>query len=397
MNGDDALTRHSTSPLVGRSTREARREGASHNAVMRRRMRLTFYARHRAGCRRRAANQRSAHARRRTGARSAQRQPRSRTRRRSVPGFWDPRRRPERPDTSRISPDPLPDRDRLSAVQLRGSGRQSRGLQCRAGAADLRGAEDAVHDPAAPLRHAGGVARRESRRRGDRLPRDHAGDARCASTSPIPIIAPTARFVSLRDERRCPTWARGDSRARRSPWSAAPRTAVSQDLLHRGGGEGFPNMEAAREALRKGEADLLFGDGVALAFWLNGTDRPAAAPSSAARSRKPVFRRRRRHRGPAGQRHAAPGVQLGAVPAVGERPLHRPVAAVFSDQSVLRRFETCKFDAASPRFLFRPLFSHDRRPSIPPSCATRRAVQCLAFRRGPEDRCAAEDASRRTR
>ena len=34
----------------------------------------------------------------------------------------------------------------------------------------------------------------------------------------------------------------------------------------------YPNMEAAREALRRGEADLLFGDGVALAFWLNGTD-----------------------------------------------------------------------------------------------------------------------------
>jgi polar amino acid transport system substrate-binding protein len=34
----------------------------------------------------------------------------------------------------------------------------------------------------------------------------------------------------------------------------------------------FPNMEAAREALRRGEADLLFGDGIALAFWLNGTD-----------------------------------------------------------------------------------------------------------------------------
>ncbi len=28
----------------------------------------------------------------------------------------------------------------------------------------------------------------------------------------------------------------------------------------------------AREALRKGEVDLLFGDGISLAFWLNGTD-----------------------------------------------------------------------------------------------------------------------------
>src|SRR6185503_1065626 len=28
----------------------------------------------------------------------------------------------------------------------------------------------------------------------------------------------------------------------------------------------------ARQALRRGEVDLLFGDGIALAFWLNGTD-----------------------------------------------------------------------------------------------------------------------------
>jgi polar amino acid transport system substrate-binding protein len=33
---------------------------------------------------------------------------------------------------------------------------------------------------------------------------------------------------------------------------------------------GYPNSEAAREALRKGEVDLLFGDGFALSFWLNG-------------------------------------------------------------------------------------------------------------------------------
>ena len=33
----------------------------------------------------------------------------------------------------------------------------------------------------------------------------------------------------------------------------------------------YPNAEAARAALMKGEVDLLFGDGIALAFWLNGT------------------------------------------------------------------------------------------------------------------------------
>ena len=36
--------------------------------------------------------------------------------------------------------------------------------------------------------------------------------------------------------------------------------------------QSFPTTEAARAALKKGEIDLLFGDGVSLAFWLNGTD-----------------------------------------------------------------------------------------------------------------------------
>ena len=34
----------------------------------------------------------------------------------------------------------------------------------------------------------------------------------------------------------------------------------------------YPDAEAAREALRKKEVDLLFGDGISLAFWLNGSD-----------------------------------------------------------------------------------------------------------------------------
>jgi polar amino acid transport system substrate-binding protein len=34
----------------------------------------------------------------------------------------------------------------------------------------------------------------------------------------------------------------------------------------------YRSIDQAREALRRREADLLFGDGFALAFWLNGTD-----------------------------------------------------------------------------------------------------------------------------
>ncbi len=34
----------------------------------------------------------------------------------------------------------------------------------------------------------------------------------------------------------------------------------------------YPNAELARDALRRGDVDLMFGDGISLAFWLNGTD-----------------------------------------------------------------------------------------------------------------------------
>ena len=34
----------------------------------------------------------------------------------------------------------------------------------------------------------------------------------------------------------------------------------------------FDTPALTRDALRKGEVDLLFGDAISLAFWLNGTD-----------------------------------------------------------------------------------------------------------------------------
>jgi polar amino acid transport system substrate-binding protein len=34
----------------------------------------------------------------------------------------------------------------------------------------------------------------------------------------------------------------------------------------------YPNADIARLALRRGDVDLIFGDAISLAFWLNGTD-----------------------------------------------------------------------------------------------------------------------------
>ena len=92
--------------------------------------------------------------------------------------------------------DPLHHRDRLSAVQLFRPRRQSGRLQRRSRADDLRGAEDRLHGPDAAVRYAAAVARRQSRRRGDRLDRGHAGDAQARRFQRS--VLPHARRASWR-------------------------------------------------------------------------------------------------------------------------------------------------------------------------------------------------------
>jgi len=54
----------------------------------------------------------------------------------------------------------------------------------------------------------------------------------------------------------------------------------------------YPNDEALRLALRRGEVDFIFGDGISLAFWINGTDSAdCCAFSGGAVRREPLFRR----------------------------------------------------------------------------------------------------------
>ncbi len=64
----------------------------------------------------------------------------------------------------------------------------------------------------------------------------------------------------------------------------------------------YPNDDALRLALRRGEVDFIFGDAISLAFWVNGTDsgellRILRRPFR----REPLFRRGRRHRRAQGQ------------------------------------------------------------------------------------------------
>ena len=189
----------------------------------------------------------------------------------AVPGFWDPRRRPERPDTSRISqirfltefdyppfnyagPDGNPagfnvELARLICEELK--------LQCTNQLRRFDTLLQALGESRADAVIASLAVTPETRLRVD---------------FSDPYYRVPARFVARRDtELRTvvPEGVEGKKIA------VVARTAHEQYLkafFTEGELKPYPNMEAAREGLRKGEVDLLFGDGVALAFWLNGTD-----------------------------------------------------------------------------------------------------------------------------
>ena len=113
---------------------------------------------------------------------------------------------------------------------------------------------------------------------------DNRGDAVMASIAVTPEARKLADFSdpyyrtpgALRGaprRRASTTCGRSSSKARRSRWSPAPRTRPSSRRCSpRSTSRPYDTPELAREALRKGEVDLLFGDGISLAFWLNGTD-----------------------------------------------------------------------------------------------------------------------------
>ena len=99
----------------------------------------------------------------------------------------------------------------------------------------------------------------------------------------------------------------------------------------------YPNDEALRQALRRGEVDFIFGDAISLAFWINGTDSGECCAFRGG----PFVESRYFGEGIGiavrkGNDLLAAVAELGAVPALGKGPLHRSVAALFFRQPVLR-------------------------------------------------------------
>ena len=170
---------------------------------------------------------------------------------------------------------PLPHRQRLPAVQLLRRGQCPHRLQRRRRARHLPRARRRLRYPGARR------GRSCCRRCGEARPTPSSPRTRSAPTRSRPSISPTATTTrppaspASAAPAASTSRPRG-SRARRSPSPRAPRTrptCARSSATARSAPSRSP--ELARDALISGAVDLLFDDGISLAFWLNGTGSKA--------------------------------------------------------------------------------------------------------------------------
>ena len=189
----------------------------------------------------------------------------------TVPGFWDPRRRPERPDLTRITQIRFLTENDYPPFDFPGPDGNPAGFNV---------------DLARMICEQLKVTCTIQARRFDTLVAalgDNHGDAIIASLAPSPALRERvdfsdpyyrspARFVALRESKLddiAPERLEGKKIA---VVAGTSHEAYAKTFFTEAETKSYPSAEAAREALRRAEVDLMFGDGISLAFWLNGTD-----------------------------------------------------------------------------------------------------------------------------
>jgi polar amino acid transport system substrate-binding protein len=188
-----------------------------------------------------------------------------------VPGFWDPRRRPERPDLSRIQSIRFLTETDYPPFNYAGADGNPIGFNV-----------DLARQLCAEIKASCTIQARRFDLLLDALA-DNRGDAVIASIAATattrqhadftdPYYRTPARFVALVDSPIrdvLPELVEGKKIA---VVAGTAHEAFLKEMFTGADIRPYPNADAARAALRNKEVDLLFGDGIGLAFWLNGSD-----------------------------------------------------------------------------------------------------------------------------
>jgi polar amino acid transport system substrate-binding protein len=189
----------------------------------------------------------------------------------AVPGFWDPRRRPDRPDLSRITVIRFLTETDYPPFNFTGPDGNPAGFNV-----DLARmiCDEIKVTCTVQMRRFETLLDAISSNRGDAIIASLAvtPQLRARLDFSDPYYRVPARFVSRRDS--VMREIKPESLEGRKVGAIAGTSheaylkAMFTDVeLH-----AYPNDDSLRAALRRGEVDFIFGDAISLAFWINGTD-----------------------------------------------------------------------------------------------------------------------------
>jgi polar amino acid transport system substrate-binding protein len=189
----------------------------------------------------------------------------------SVPGFWDPRRRPEKPDLSRVSVIRFLTEIDYPPFNFAGPEGNPQGFNV-----DLSRAmcEELKLQCTIQMRRFETLITALNANQGDAAIASIAAtvETRTKVDFTDPYYRTPARFVARRDSPIEDVVPERLEAKKVAVVAGTAHEAFLKNLFTEVELRSYPSADVARLALRRGDVDLLFGDAISLAFWLNGTD-----------------------------------------------------------------------------------------------------------------------------
>ena len=189
----------------------------------------------------------------------------------TIPGFWDSRRRPERPDLSRLNGIRFLTEVDYPPFNYAGPDGNPAGFNV-----DLARmiCEEIKVQCTIQMRRFDTLLNSLGANQGDAVIASIAAtpETRKRVDFSDPYYRTPARFVAKRETPIGEVWPEKLEGKKVAVVAGTAHEAYLRALFTEVEVRPYATAAVAREALRRGEADLLFGDGISLAFWLNGTD-----------------------------------------------------------------------------------------------------------------------------
>ncbi len=189
----------------------------------------------------------------------------------AVPGFWDPRRRPERPDLSRVSVIRFLTETDYPPFNFAGPEGHPQGFNvdlARAICEELKAA------CTIQMRRFETLVSALNANQGDAAIASIAATAEMRTKVDFtdPYYRTPARFVTKRESAIEDTLPERLEGKKVAVVAGTAHEAYVKAFFTEMEMRAYPSADVARLALRRGDVDLLFSDAISLAFWLNGTD-----------------------------------------------------------------------------------------------------------------------------